>query len=92
MNNDTKTQIAQLRQEIEKQDKIIVPADSPIAAELKSKQVPYEEQLPMLVFDRLNPPPPARRWVPEPKVYIIRSGRVAELLAEGALVPTAVSR
>lgn len=45
----------------------------------------------IVVFDRLNPPPPARSWVPEPKVYVIRTARVSELLAEWALVPTAVT-
>ncbi len=44
----------------------------------------------IVVFDRLNPPPPARSWVPEPKIYVIRTGRVNELFAEGAMVPTAV--
>ena len=45
----------------------------------------------IVVFDRLNPPPPAKKWVPEPKIYVITTSRVAELLAEGAMVPTAVT-
>ena len=45
----------------------------------------------IVVFDRLNPPPPTKRWVPEPKIYIITVGRVEELFASGALAPTAVS-
>jgi len=44
----------------------------------------------IIVFDRLNPPPPTKRWVPEPKIYVITVGRVDELLTSGALVPTAV--
>lgn len=46
----------------------------------------------IVVFDRLNPPPPARSWVPEPKVYVITTARVDELLTEGAMVPTAVTQ
>ena len=39
----------------------------------------------IIVFDRLNPPPPTKRWVPEPKIYVITVGRVDELLTSGAL-------
>ena len=45
----------------------------------------------IVVFDRLNPPPPARSWVPEPMVYVITPARVNDLLAEGVMVPTAVT-
>jgi hypothetical protein len=57
--------------------------DEPLRVKKASDQI--------VVFDRLNPPPPARSWVPEPKIYVITTARVDELLAEGAMVPTAVS-